>query len=116
MLSYPQGVSLQGPHHGQEERLLEQSEESADQGLHASQAAELRGWVPAQGEQHVTDINNACELVLTQIQISGKNSNNRLNGLINLTKKPLEQLLTECQRTRAFKVYNTAIHRAAIQR
>lgn len=51
MSSYPQGVSLQGPHHGQEERLLEQSEQSADEGLHASQAAKLRGRVPAQDKQ-----------------------------------------------------------------
>lgn len=62
MSSYPQGVSLQGSHHGQEERLLEQSEQSADQGLHASQAAKLRGWVPAQDKQHITDMNNSCEL------------------------------------------------------
>lgn len=61
MSSYPQGVSLQRPHHGQEERLLEQSEQSADQGLHASQAAKLRGRVPEQDKQHVTDVNNSCE-------------------------------------------------------
>lgn len=48
MCLYPEGVSSQGSHHGQEQGLLQQSKHGADQRLHARQAAELGGRVPAE--------------------------------------------------------------------
>lgn len=45
--SYPQRVSLEGTHHSQKQGLLQESEEGADQGLQAREAAKLCGGVPA---------------------------------------------------------------------
>ena len=47
---YPVRVSIEGPHHQHEQRLLEQSEHSTDQRLHASQCPKVVGRV-ARGRQ-----------------------------------------------------------------
>lgn len=44
--SYPQRVSSERTHHGQEQRLLQESEERTDQGLQSCEAAKLCGGVP----------------------------------------------------------------------
>lgn len=51
MYSYPERVSSQGSHHGQEQGLLQQSKHGADQRLHACQAAELGGRVSAEAAE-----------------------------------------------------------------
>lgn len=58
--SHPKGVTVQRSHHGHEEGLLEQGEESADQGLHACQTAELGGRVPAGVKQPVSHGEFCC--------------------------------------------------------
>lgn len=45
MNSHPEGVSFQWADHGNEERLLQQGDHSADHGLEACQGAKVVGWV-----------------------------------------------------------------------
>lgn len=52
--SYPEGISFQGPHHGLEERLLEQGGHSTDEGLQACQCPKVVGREPVdeRGSKH----------------------------------------------------------------
>lgn len=52
VLPHPVGVSLKRPDHGDEERLLQQSDHGADHGLEARQGAKVVGRV-AVGEMQV---------------------------------------------------------------
>lgn len=52
--SYPQRVSLEGTHHSEKQGLLQEGEESADQGLQACEAAKLRGGVPARAVENLS--------------------------------------------------------------
>lgn len=44
--SYPQRVSSERTHHGQKQRLLQESKERTDQGLQSCEATKLCGGVP----------------------------------------------------------------------
>ena len=48
--AHPEGLSFQGPHHGHEERLLQQGKHGAEQRLQARQRPEVLGGVPADGQ------------------------------------------------------------------
>lgn len=52
---HPVGVSVQGSNHGDEERLLQQSDHSADHGLEACQSAKVVGRVAVGEIQVFTD-------------------------------------------------------------
>ena len=49
--SYPERISSQGSHHGQKQRLLQESKHSADQRLHACKTAKLGGGIPYEMEE-----------------------------------------------------------------
>jgi len=46
--THPEGLSFQGPHHGHEERLLQQGKHGTEEGLQARQRPEVFGRVPAE--------------------------------------------------------------------
>lgn len=52
--SYPQRVSSQRTHHGQIQRLLQESKERTDQGLQSSEATKLCGGVPVGAMRPIT--------------------------------------------------------------
>lgn len=77
LVSHPEGVSIQGPHHGHEERLLEQGEQGTDEGLHAGQAAELGRRIPV-GEKQCS---SQCPIV-----------NNNIRSLCSMQGSELKKL------------------------
>lgn len=64
LVSHPEGVSIQGSHHGHEERLLEQGEQGTDEGLHAGQAAKLGRRIPVRDKQ----CSSQCSIVNDSIR------------------------------------------------
>lgn len=52
--SYPQRVSSERTHHGQKQRLLQESKERTDQGLQSCEATKLCGGVPVGAMRPIT--------------------------------------------------------------
>ncbi|KAG8122502.1 hypothetical protein E2320_017995 [Naja naja] len=69
--TYPEGVSFQGAHHGQEKGLLQEGKKGTDERLQPGQAAKLRGGIPGRlGIRQVTPKPTSSTLVKAKARVA----------------------------------------------